>query len=186
MKAGLTERRIKGSLLKITIKPLKANKTGIYQEILTETANNILKERIFDSVWYPYAAYKDIFNALCKIEAKNNPKIIIEWGKKFGEIIMTSIYKGAIVEGSIKDALNKYARFHKLVFSFGAIKYEIIGDNDVIVTYADFDPDWEYFHYIALGWLLKYLELCMGKKINYQIVKKSWEGADATSFQFTW
>ncbi len=183
---SLKQRQIKGSLLKLTIVPIKANKTGIYQEILTESAINMLKERIFDSVWYPFDVYKDLFNAMCKVEAKNNSKIIIEWGKKFGEIMMTSLYKGSIVEGDIQKALDKYARFHRLVFNFGVIKYEFIGNNGVVVSYDNFDPDWEQFHYIALGWLIKYLELCMGKKINYQISKKSWEGADATSFKFAW
>ncbi len=186
MKTGSTERRVKGSMVKFIVVSARLNKTGIYQETLTEKGLNLMNERIFDSVWYSHEAYKDVFNAVCKIEAKNNPKIIIEWGKKFGEIIMKSIYRGSIVEGSIKFALEKYARFHKLVYSFGVIKYEVITENNVIVSYVDFDPDWELFYYIALGWISKYLELCTGKNINHQIVKKSWEGTNTTSFQFKW
>ncbi|MFX1239163.1 MAG: hypothetical protein ACFFAS_03865 [Promethearchaeota archaeon] len=179
-------KKIKGSLVKSCVIPARANKTGIYQKILTEQGKDLLKQRIFDSIWYSHDAYKELFNAVCKVEANNNKKIIIEWGKKFGEITMTSIYRGSIVEGSIEKALNKYARFHKMVYTIGTIKYEILSENHIIIAYADFDPEWENFYYLALGWLKKYLELCVGKQISHKIIKKSWEGAKDTTYEFTW
>lgn len=180
------EKRAKGSMVKIMVISARLNKTGIYQEILTEEAKKMLNERIFDSVWYSHEPHREIFDAVCKIEAHNNPKILIEWGKKFGESIMKSIYRGSIVEGSIKRVLDKYARFHKLVYNTGTIVSEVIAENHVIVSYTEFEKDWEVFYYIALGWLLKYLELCTGKKISHKIIKKSWEGDNATSFEFSW
>ncbi|MBN1801869.1 MAG: hypothetical protein JW891_10205 [Candidatus Lokiarchaeota archaeon] len=179
-------KQVKGSMMKSFIRPARANKSGIYQEILTVSGQKLLKERIFDSVWYPFEVYKEIATHVSKIEGKSDPKVLIKWGQEHGEAILTSIYRGSIVDGDIVKAVDKYARFHRLVFNFGDVKSEFLSDNSVIITYANFEPDFEYFYYIALGWTKRYLELCTSKKVSYIILKKSWEGAEATSYQFSW
>ncbi len=177
---------VKGSMMKSFIKPARANKSGIYQEILTDAGQKLLNERIFDSVWYPFDSYKEIAMHVSKIEGKSNPAILIKWGEEHGEAILTSIYRGSIVDGDIKRAVEKYARFHRLVFNFGEVKSQFLSDNSVIITYANFDPDFEFFYYISLGWTKRYLELCTDKKVSYVILKKSWLGSEETSYQFSW
>lgn len=179
-------KQVKGSMMKSFIRPARANKTGIYQEILTDASQKLLKERIFDSVWYPFDLYKELATHVCKIEGRSNQKTLISWGEQHGEAILTSIYRGSIVDGDIKKAVQKYARFHRLVFNFGTVVSEFLSEKSVIISYTEFEPDFEYFYYIALGWTKRYLELCTKKQVSYIILKKSWTSSEPTSYQFSW
>jgi len=78
-------RRVKGVLLKFFVKSIRANKSGIYDNLITEVDMQTVNKRILDAVWYPYEAFKNYFNAVCKVDAKDNVKIIQKWGYKRGK-----------------------------------------------------------------------------------------------------
>ncbi|MFX1238748.1 MAG: hypothetical protein ACFFAS_13325 [Promethearchaeota archaeon] len=179
-------KKVKGSLVKLLIKPIRANKSGVYDDILSSEGKELTKQRIFDSIWYPYEFYRNIHDALARVEAKNNPKDLFQWGQRFGSILMTSIYKNTISVINVSRAIDKYKRFHRLVYSWGDLKPELISDNRLIVTYENFERDWELYYYISIGWMHKYLELCLKKPIEFKFHKKSWEGADWTAYEFSW
>ncbi|MFX1276592.1 MAG: hypothetical protein ACFFBP_03360 [Promethearchaeota archaeon] len=179
-------KQVKGSMAKFTIKAIKANKNGAYENLLSDKAKEMLKQRILDAAWYPFDVYKECLNALCKVEARDNTKIIHEWGKHFGEILMTSIYKLSIVKGDLKRSIDKYQRFHTLTYNFGKILIEFPTDNQLIVTYRDIDRDFKNWYYLAFGWLERFIEIVIDKKLTLEILKKSWEGDNETQFKLSW
>ncbi|MFX1276590.1 MAG: hypothetical protein ACFFBP_03370 [Promethearchaeota archaeon] len=180
------EKKVKGSLFKLMVKAVRANKSGIYDTLLSDEAKRITEQRILDSIWYPYEVYRNIHDAVVKVDGKNNPKILVEWGKRFGEALMTSIYKNTMVDRDIEILLDKYQRFHPLVFNWGEFKAKLTSDNQIKIIYENFQKDWQDVYYIAIGWVLRFMELCIGKKIEYKIIKKSWEGDDSTEFILFW
>ena len=173
-------------MVKMVVKAIKANKTGIYDKFITDKDKEVISQTILDSIWYPYEVYKKCLDALCKIDAKEKVETLIQWGRIESEKTMTSVYRLSIVEGNLKSAMEKYRRFHKRVFNFGDIITEFKSDNRMIVTYKDFDRDFKNFYFIALGWIFKFIELCIGVNPSYKLLKKSWEGADETKFEIYW
>jgi len=179
-------KQVKGTMLKLIIKAIRVDKSGIFDNILSEKAKDFINQRILDSIWYPFEIYKECFNALCKIGAKEKNEVLIQWGRMESERLMTRIYSQSITEGNLTTAMEKYARFHKMVFNFGQIQSELISDNQIIVDYKDFEPDFKNFYYIAIGWIDKFIQLCIGSKPKYEFLKKSWEGDDVTQYKVTW
>jgi hypothetical protein len=179
-------RQVKGSLVKPIVKQIKANKSGIYDTLLSDEAKKFIKQNILDSLWYSFESYKECSEALYKVEAKNDPAILNQWGKLYGELLFTSIYKSQVGDGSIKNAIEKYRHFLTLLYNFSELVAEFPSDNQVILTFKNFDREWENFYYILLGWVHKYVELSIKKEVTSKIIKKSWEGADATQILVSW
>ncbi|MFW9994637.1 MAG: hypothetical protein ACFFD4_21520 [Candidatus Odinarchaeota archaeon] len=181
-------KQIKGSLFKRTVVYIRANKSkrDVYDSMLSEEAKKLVYSRLMDPLWYPFDVYKECFNALCKVEANNDRDVIFEWGQMESEFLMTSLYKSSIKEGSVSTTLERYNRWHKHVHTFGEVLSEYITSNRVVVTFKDFEPDFENFYYIATGWLAKFIELCTGEKPSDEFLKKSWLGAPDTQILFTW
>ena len=179
-------KQVKGTMLKAIVKAIRADKSGQYDNILSDKAKVFINQRILDSIWYPFKLYKECFNALSKINARGNKNVLVEWGKAESEKIMPRVYSHIIIKGDPTVAMEKYARFHKMVFDFGEIQYEQMSDNQIIVDYKDFEPDFENFYYIAIGWIEKFIQLCIDKIPNYELLKKSWEGDDFTQFELSW
>ena len=98
---------------------------------------------------------------------------------------MKSIYKSTIVKGNIKKSMEKYARLHNLLYNFGKVLPEFPSDNQLLVIFKDFEPDFKNWYYIAFGWLESFIELCLGKKTSHEIKKKSWNNEDSTQCLFS-
>jgi len=179
-------KQVKGTMFKLIIKAIRADKSGKFENILSEKTKEFINQRILDSIWYPFELYKECFNALCKISAQEKSEILIEWGRVESEKLMTRIYSQAISEGNLTTAMEKYARFHKMVFNFGEIQSELITTNQIIVNYKNFEPDFKNFYYIAIGWIDKFIQLCIAKRPHYEFLMKSWEGDDFTQFKLFW
>ncbi len=179
-------KQVKGTLVKLMVKAIRANKTGIYDKLLSDDAKKLINQKILDSTWYPYDPYKECNEALIKVEANNDPEILHQWGKKYGEVIFTSIYKAQAHGENMKNAIENYRHFIKLAFNFSEIVPEYVADNQVKITFKDFDPDWENFYYLALGWVQKFIELSIkNNEIISKIIKKSWKGEGATQMLFS-
>ncbi|MFX1398547.1 MAG: hypothetical protein ACFFAS_16075 [Promethearchaeota archaeon] len=182
------ERKVKGTLVKSIVKGIKSDKTNKqkYDDFLTDKAKELLNIRILDSLWYSFDMYLELYLALGKFYAKNNNAIFLKWGRQFGEGIMTSIYRHIIGEGNVDKLIEKYRRLYKLFFNFGNYSLERISNNEIIVGYKDFEPNYEFWYYTAVGWIQKSVEMCIEKKVNYEFLKKSWKGDEFTEFKFTW
>jgi len=170
------------------VKGVRGDKTNKhkYDNLLSDEAKELLNKRILDSIWYPFDPYFEIYFALAKFFAKNNNQIFIKWGNQFGEVGMSTIYKNIVVEGNLDTLVEKFNRFHRLLFNFGDFSLEKISNNEILVTYRNFEPDFEFWYYTAVGWIQKSVEMCIKKKVNFEFMKMSWKGDDSTQFRLSW
>ncbi|MFX1376167.1 MAG: hypothetical protein ACFFA0_10165 [Promethearchaeota archaeon] len=181
-------RQVKGTMVAMIAKSIKYNKAkqDEYDRILSDKVKKFLNQRILSSAWYPYDLYKEAFNALCFVEARNNPRVLIEWGRVDSTRLMSTIYKLSVFKGNIQIAADKYARFHRMVFNFGEIITENISDTKIVFKYHDFDASWENFYHVAVGYAQTFIELCIDKKTNFNFLQKSWKGEGWTKIMLTW
>jgi len=77
-------KQIKGSMIKTIVRAMRADKSGIYNKLLSDKAKELYTQRILDPVWYPFDTYKECFNALYQVDGKNDPRIITQWGRAEG------------------------------------------------------------------------------------------------------
>ncbi|MFX1275133.1 MAG: hypothetical protein ACFFAT_08830 [Promethearchaeota archaeon] len=179
-------KNIKGSLLKNFVIAIRANRSGVYEEFITDEDWKIINQRILDAAWYPYETFKNCFNAVCKVEAKDNIKIIEQWGYDYGNHILDRIYKEPMRKRDLETAMNSYNGLFKLWFNFGKQHGEIISDNEIHVFIEDFDKDFRLFYYNAIGWMRGFFNKYLSTRVTTEFLEKSWEGADKTVVKITW
>ena len=181
-------KQVKGTMVVTIVKSIKANadKKEEYNKLLSDNAKKFLQQRILSSTWYPFEEYRECFDALCLIEARNNPIELNKWGHLEARRWLTTIYQATIVKGDPQLAANKYSRFHEMVFNFGKIIPDFISDTEIELTYIDFIRDWENFYHIATGWAQIYIELSIDSKVNYNFLNKSWKGDGWTKVRLSW
>ncbi len=178
--------KVKGSVLIDFIKTIRADKSGVYQRYLTKEDQAIINQRILPSAWYPYATFRNCFNAIYEVLAKKNLDLVRQWGRLYGARIVDALYKGLLKQGQPLDYIKKYEVYIKNFFDFGKIEVEEEAPNQVLIRMIDFDPSFPPLYAIMFGWLERTLELCGAKSIKLEIVRKSWEGAQDTAIRFKW
>jgi len=178
--------RVKGSALIPCVKAIKADKSGALDKLLTQKTRDALSKLILPSSWYDLDIYKNCLNALAEVGANNDEHIIREWGRASSEAIMGKVYKSSIIKGDLVAAMERFGFVHKSLFSFGTLETDFISDNEIIFSIGDFDVDFRALFYIMIGWLEKYIELCLGKPVQAAFIEKSWEGKPLTRIQLTW
>ncbi|OLS13195.1 MAG: hypothetical protein RBG13Loki_3176 [Promethearchaeota archaeon CR_4] len=179
-------RQVKGTIIKRVAIPIKANKTGAYDALLSDKSKQLLAERIVDPVWYPFEPYKECFDALCQVEARNDRRIIIQWGRNLGEDLLKSVYKTSVTTINSTAVISSFVRFHSMIFNFGEVEGKILSGHKAEIIFKDFEPDWNNFYYILAGWVQRFFEICLGKEIKYQIVKNPTPGVVANHIQVSW
>lgn len=180
-------KQVKGSMFRDVVRAIKAmNKEGHFDNLLSEETKNYLSQRILSSSWYPLEAYKDGLNALFKVVAKNNENVVVKWGRDFCDVTMKSIYKQIIADGDIKRAMERYKRFHNMIFNFGEFTYDFISDNEIMLYYKDHESDFKVYFYLIKGWNERFLELCTNKKVKSMFLKKTWTGDELTTLKISW
>jgi len=179
-------KQVKGSMFKMIVKAIRANKSGAYDKILSAKDRKFLSQNILSASWYPFDIYKRAFNALAEVQAKDKTDMWIQWGRMEGEATMTTLYKQTIVEGDPHMAMEKFKRFFKLMYDFGELIIERISDKELTITYKDFEPDFKLYYYVGIGWVERFLELCGCKEVKSNFIAKSWEGAKETTLQIAW
>ncbi|MBN1801353.1 MAG: hypothetical protein JW891_07595 [Candidatus Lokiarchaeota archaeon] len=163
----------KGSMIKTFIVGIRADKSGAYDALLNEEDKQVIHSKILDSIWYPYGTYKRSFNTVTKVFAKGNMEIVRRWGRDRGKEITNRLYRGAQIKRDLRTAVALYNRFFKLWFNFGKQTAEIISENEVNLSYEDFDMDFEAFYYTAIGWIESAFSILTGKKIIAKFLSKS-------------
>jgi len=178
--------QVKGSALIPCVKAIKADKSGAYDKILSQKTKDTISKLVLPSSWYDWDIYKNCLNALTEIVANNDMNIIREWGKISSSAIMGSVYKSSVVKGDLVSAMERFKFVHKSIFSFGTLKNEFVSDNEMIFSIEEFDSDFQTIFYIVIGWLEKYIELCLGKSVQAAFIEKAWEGNPVTRIKLTW
>lgn len=180
--------KIKGATILTIVKSIKANhqKRSEYDRLLSDKAKEFLKQRILSAAWYPFEDYKECYNALCFIEAKNDPKILVQWGMMEGKRTFSSIYQSSVIKEDIESAVERFARFHRRAMNFGEIMPEFICDNEVKFTYTNMDREWENWYHTAIGWAIVFIGMCLDKEVNYEYLNKSWKNEGWTIVKYYW
>ncbi|MBN1800444.1 MAG: hypothetical protein JW891_03005 [Candidatus Lokiarchaeota archaeon] len=179
-------KKTKGIFMHYIVTGIKANKTDAYKKLLSKDAKKIISQNILASDWYPFEIYKELLNALAKVEARGDMNIVQNWGRNFGHKAMTELYAQTLEEGNVRKALEKYKRFSRIVFNFNSINLEYISGREIHVSYEDFDPDFEVYYHLAVGWIEKFVEICAGVMPESCFLSKSWEGDGITKFRISW
>lgn len=182
----VTVSQVKGSMLVTFVKAIKADKTGTCKKLLTDEDKEIISKLILATKWYPFETYKNCFKAVCKVNAGNNPEMLRQWGRLAGEETMTNIYKTVLNRKDAASALSAFQTVVKNVYDSIKIEKTMLSDNEVMITISEFDPDFQEWYLIGLGWIERTIELVIKKAVKSQIIEKSWLGAPATVFKMSW
>ncbi|MFX1275131.1 MAG: hypothetical protein ACFFAT_08820 [Promethearchaeota archaeon] len=177
---------VKGSLLKFFVMNVRANKTGVYDSILTEDEKKFVSQRILDVGWYPLEYYKKIFTAIAKVEVNGNAEKVEEWGYEFANKTIGRIYSRTKKKRSLNHAIKSYQSLIKLWFDFGYLTEEIISENEFNLVFDGEQPDFDLHYYIGMGWIRSFFEAYLDTKISTKFLKKSWEGDEKTIINLTW
>ena len=178
--------RVKGTILVDFVKTIRADRSGACDALLTDQDREVLSSRILPSAWYPFSTYKNCFNAVVQVLAKNDMTKVRQWGRLYGEAIVTGVYKGIIKEGAPLDSLKKYGTYIKSVFDFGEIVIEPVSESEAVVVVSGFDPDFEAHYHIMMGWIERSLELCGARDIQSSFTSMSWQGDPDTRIRMAW
>jgi len=178
--------KVKGTILVDFVKTIKADKTGVYSRYLGPEDMDIVSRRVLPSAWYPYETFKHCFNAVFEVAAKKNLETVRDWGKLYGNQIMSDVYRGLLKQGEPLEYLKKYSVYIKNFFDFG--KVEVIEEKprQVLVKFLEFDHEFAPLYYMIFGWLEKTAELCGAKNLQSEIVARSWQDPVDTAFRFRW
>ncbi len=179
-------KKIKGALFKFFVKGIRANKSGIYETMLSEEDMKIVNQRILDAAWYPYETFKNCFNAVIKVFAKNDINITTKMGYNAGKETIERLYQGPMMKRELSEGIRSYNSLFKLWFNFGHQHGEIISENEIRISIEEFDPEFKYFYYIAMGWMQSFFDVYIGKKVETNFIEKSWDGDNRTTIKITW
>ncbi|OLS13192.1 MAG: hypothetical protein RBG13Loki_3173 [Promethearchaeota archaeon CR_4] len=170
----------------MVVKAIRVNRTGAYDQLLSEEAKELVAQNIIDPLWYSFDFFKECFDAECQVDAKNDPKVILQWGREGGKALLKEIAKQGGSDANLKTALDNYTRYHRSLFNFGEIEGTIVSDHEVHLAYNHFDPEWVNFFYMATGWQQEFFHLCIGKNVTYRILQRPMKGAEVTQISLTW
>lgn len=179
-------RQVKGSMFIMFAKAIKSDKQGTYDKFLTNQDREVLSKLILQSNWYPFETYKNCFLAVARMVAQNNPEMLMDWGREYGEATMTAIYKNVLRKKDIRTAMNAYEQVFKSQFDFGRMEGKMLSENELTISVEDFDYTFEYWYYVALGWMERTIQLVIKKEVRSEIIARSWKGAPATVFKMSW
>jgi len=178
--------RVKGTILIDFVKTIKADQTGVYDAYLADEDRELINSRILPSAWYPYDFFINCFTAVAQQLAKGDMKVVHEWGRIYGEAIITGVYRGMVKEGAPMDSLKKYGTHIRNLFDFGEIEVKPLTDSSAEIMIRGFKPDFEPQYHMMAGWVERSLELCGAKDINFTLKQKTWEGDPQTSAEISW
>ena len=178
--------RVKGTVMIDFVKTIKADRRGSYDQYLTDEDRQVMSERILPSGWYPYDTYKRVFSAVVKVLANNDMEKVRQWGRIYGETIVTNVYKGLIREGQPMETLKKYATYIRSFFDFGDLVIDGLSEREAQITFKGMDPDFQAQYYIMIGWMERSLEMCGAKGISSEFTARSWQGAAETKVRMSW
>ena len=179
-------RQVKGSMFIMFVKAIKSDKKGSFDKFLTDKDREVLSGLVLQSHWYPYETYKNCFVAVSRVIAGDDPKMLRDWGRIYGEESITTIYKSVLLKKDPRAAIEEYQRVFKSQFNFGRMEGKVTSDNEMTVTVYDFDKEFEPWYYVAQGWIERIIELVIKKPIRSEILDRSWAGAPATVFRLNW
>lgn len=178
--------QVKGSMLVEFVKSIRADKSGVYDKYFTDEERKTISGRILPVLWYPYDFYRKCFQAVFEVAADSDMATAHQWGLIYGEAIVSSTYDGILKTGGPMAALKSYESYFQHFYDFGQVKVEKVADNEALVIFKDFDPDFEPIYHLIQGWLEQTINLCGGENFKVDFEAKVWEGDPETRYRAIW
>jgi hypothetical protein len=180
-------KRVKGTALVNVVKLIRANKSGIYDQYLTEEDKAIIGGRIMPAAWYPYETFKHCFNALFEVAGKKDFETARQWGSLYGEMIISEIYPNTIKKGDPLYHVKSIPIYVRTFFDFAQWEGVVEGSNQVVLTLSDSEPDFPAIYHFFRGWFQKMPELAGAKNARCEFVKMGWaDKSRITSYRISW
>jgi len=180
-------KQVKGSAMMHFVKAIRANKSGIYDKYFQKEDLDVISKPIMSAFWYPYETYKRCFNAVFEVVAKKDYEKVLEWGRIYGELIMTDIYKSTLKKDCPLDHMKNAPVYIQTFFNFGHAEVKEEGPNRIRLILTDFDSDFALFFYFLRGWFQKIVELCGAKNAKCEFLEMSWiTKSNSTSYVISW
>jgi hypothetical protein len=180
-------KQVIGTALLHFVKTIRSDKTGIFDKYLTKDDLAVINQKILPTIWYPYDTFKHCFNAVFEVIAKKDTNMVQDWGKLYGEMIMTDVYKKTIKKGNPLEHLRRVPVYIKSFFDFGQSEANVEKPNQVILEFSDYDPDFAPLYFFIYGWLKRMAELCDAQNVECSFIDKSWlKKSNNTSYLITW
>jgi uncharacterized protein (TIGR02265 family) len=178
--------KVKGSMLMFVVKGIRAAGVEHFDHLLTDQERALVGQRILPINWYPFASYRLLFDALVTVVARGNMRMVRQWGRDYGSIIMGDVYRSVILEGNPFQSLKNHERRFSSFYDFGSIQVASAGTEAAELTVGDFDPSWEAIYHMIAGWLERTVELAGGRNPKVDLTARSWDGAPATVYKVSW
>lgn len=178
--------KVKGTVLVDFVKTIRSDKSGTYEPYLTDEDKEIISARILPSAWYPFETFRNCFQAVVRELAGDDLENVRQWGRLYGENIITSVYKSMIKQGQPMESLEKYGTYIRSFFNFGDIEVHRLTDHKATVVITGFGDDFSSLYYIMAGWIERSLELSGAKNIKSDFVAKAWEKEPDTRINLEW
>ncbi|MBN1800445.1 MAG: hypothetical protein JW891_03010 [Candidatus Lokiarchaeota archaeon] len=179
-------KKVRGSVFIPVVRAIKGDKSDIFDSLITEEAKELIANRILSSAWYPFDLYKNCMNAVSKVGAKGNYEVLKKWGEDYYDEILPTVYKKSIRGNNVKNAMDMYKRFIKMIYDFGEVILEYPSNKEVNIIYKDYDDDFIPFFYITNGLIEKFVEKALEKRVKSDFIRKSWEQGGTTILKVTW
>ena len=178
--------KVKGSIFVEFVKTIRANKTGVFDTYLTPEDREIISQRILPNIWYPYETFRHCLTAIYEVIGKKDLEVVKEWGRLYGQALMTTLYVGILKKGSPLTYIKRISVLVRNFFDFGRVEIVLESETQAVYKIFDFDPQYAPVHCILIGWIERTTEICGAKNLKCETVSKSWEGAACTSTRLSW
>ncbi len=180
-------KKVKGAALLHFAKAIKSDKSGVFDKYLKEEDRAILNKEVQPTLWYPYETFRRCFNAVFEVIAKKDMEKVMEWGRQYGQVILSDVYKVTIKQDNPLEHFKRIPIYIKGFYDFGTTETKIEAPNRVLLTLNDYDPDFAPLYYFNVGWFRKAAELCGAKNVQCQMTAKSWEDKSSkTCYVVSW
>ena len=178
--------KVKGTMLIGLVKTIRADRSGAYDAHLTDQDRALVERHILPSSWYPFDQFQRIFNAVMDVLAGSNTELVRTIGRSYGRDIIQGVYKNLVIAGDPMESLKKHQIAFKMFFDVGESVFEPVSDRSARMRIRNFDPAFERWYYILLGWLEECLELSGATNVRGTFASRSWHGDPETVVELSW
>jgi uncharacterized protein (TIGR02265 family) len=178
--------RVKGTMLLGLVKTVRADRTNTYDPYLSDLDRDFISRQVLPSSWYPFEEYKKTFSAVIDVLTKGDMELVRKMGQAYGADIVSNVYKNLVIEGNPMESLKKYRIVFNMFFDFGEAEFEAVSENSGRLSIRKFDPEFEAFYYIFMGWVEECLELSGAKNPRGRSTSRSWADDPETTIEFSW
>ncbi len=184
----MKEKKVKGSLLAIQARFIRANKDKDWDKYLKQEDWDIISGRVLPSVWYPLDTFERCGVAVFELMAGGDLKVIRAMGKESTEMLVKGIYKMLPTESGPARALSELVNFIRLVFNFGEWRLEKLDEKNVkiIFVFGESSPGIELFCNLMMGAFEGMIEMGGGKNCSINFAVREWERDPETIFDIKW